>query len=67
MVTSSVSWSSCEAITLLTHFLSNLAASIPEAEKLRKRNSQWPPPNSGEDSYKRGLAGVMDDEMGWVD
>jgi beta-1,4-N-acetylglucosaminyltransferase len=51
----------------LTCFLSNLAASIPEAEKLRKRNGQWPPPNNGEDSYKRGLAGVMDDEMGWVD
>jgi hypothetical protein len=28
---------------------------------------QWPPINSAEKKYKRGLAGVMDDEMGWVD
>ena len=46
---------------------SDLAASIPEAEKLRGRQNQWPPPNSGRESYQRGLAGVMDDEMGWVD
>lgn len=46
---------------------SDLAASIAEAEKLRQRKNQWPPPNSGEESHKRGLAGVMDDEMGWVD
>lgn len=47
--------------------LSDLAVSISAAEKLRERKSQWPPPNSGSESYKRGLAGVMDDEMGWVD
>ncbi|KAF7508422.1 hypothetical protein GJ744_009275 [Endocarpon pusillum] len=47
--------------------LNDLAASISEAEKLRERKRQWPPPNSGDESYKRGLAGVMDDEMGWVD
>lgn len=51
---------------MLTGGLSNLTASILEAEKLRERKSQWPPPNSGEESYKGGLAGVMDDEMGWV-
>jgi hypothetical protein len=28
---------------------------------------QWPPVNSGEEKYKKGLAGVMDEEMGWVD
>ena len=52
---------------MLTHGLSDLAASIAEAEKLRKRKNQWPPPNSGDGSYKRGLAEVMDDEMGWLD
>ena len=46
---------------------SDLASSIAEAEKLRQRQREWPPPNSGEESYKDGLAGVIDDEMGWVD
>lgn len=47
--------------------LNDLAAAIPEAEKLRIRKSQWPPPNSGDETCNRGLAGVIDDEMGWVD
>ncbi len=51
---------------LISRF-SDLAVSISEAERLRERKSQWPPPNNGEESCKRGLAGVMDDEMGWVD
>jgi beta-1,4-N-acetylglucosaminyltransferase len=40
---------------------------IFEVEELRTRMRQWPPIRSGEDKYKRGLAGVMDEEMGWVD
>jgi beta-1,4-N-acetylglucosaminyltransferase len=52
---------------MLIRVPSNLAASIPQAEKLRERQNQWPPPNSGEEAYNGGLAGVMDEEMGWVD
>ena len=44
---------------------SKLAASIAEVEQLRKRRKQWPPVNSGEDRYRNGLRGVMDEEMGW--
>ena len=47
--------------------LNDLAAAIPEIEELRTRMRHWPPVNSAEDKYPRGLAGVMDDEMGWVD
>ena len=45
----------------------NIAASIPEVEKLRKRMKQWPPINSGVEKYPQGLGGVMAEEMGWVD
>ena len=48
-----------------TDNLSNLAASIAEVEQLRKRRKQWPPVNSGEEKYRNGLKGVMDEEMGW--
>jgi hypothetical protein len=27
----------------------------------------WPPVNSGEEKYKKGLAGIMADEMGFID
>lgn len=52
---------------MLTWAPSDLASSVPEAEKLRRRNHEWPPPNSGEGVSKGGLAGVIDEEMGWVD
>lgn len=45
----------------------DLASAIPESERLRKRKNEWPPINSGDPAQQRGLAGVMDDEMGWVD
>jgi len=47
--------------------LANLAAAVQEAETLRRRKNEWPPVNSGDKAQQRGLAGVMDDEMGWVD
>ncbi len=47
--------------------LSDLPASLTEVEALRKRMKQWPPINSGVEKYPRGLAGVMAEEMGWVD
>lgn len=46
---------------------SDLPAAIRESEALRKRQKDWPPANSGDDPSRRGLAGVMDDEMGFVD
>lgn len=44
---------------------SNLATSIQELENLKKRRQKWPPVNSGEEKYRKGLKGVMDEEMGW--
>jgi beta-1,4-N-acetylglucosaminyltransferase len=53
-------------IAILTPY-SDLAAAIAESEKLREKQKSWPPVNSGEDPSGRGLAGVMEDEMGFVD
>lgn len=47
--------------------LENLAQALDDAEALRKRQKEWPPPNSGEHRQARGLKGVMDDEMGFLD
>ncbi|KAI9824640.1 MAG: hypothetical protein M1819_000841 [Sarea resinae] len=48
--------------------LDDLAASIGESEALRQKQRAWPPVNSGLDvKASRGLAGVMADEMGFVD
>ncbi|MCJ1282754.1 N-acetylglucosaminyldiphosphodolichol N-acetylglucosaminyltransferase catalytic subunit alg13 [Xylographa opegraphella] len=44
----------------------DLAAAIGEAEALRKRRTVWPPGGEGGEDG-RGLIGVMDDEMGFVD
>ncbi|MCJ1415234.1 N-acetylglucosaminyldiphosphodolichol N-acetylglucosaminyltransferase catalytic subunit alg13 [Xylographa parallela] len=46
--------------------LGDLAAAIGEVEALRKRQKAWPPGRGGEEKG-RGLVGVMDDEMGFVD
>lgn len=45
--------------------LDTLSTSIAEVEGLRRKIKQWPPPRSGEEKYKRGLADVMAEEMGW--
>ena len=47
--------------------LENLANALDEAEKLSKRQKEWPPPNSGVHRQARGLKGVLDDEMGFLD
>ncbi|KAI9838806.1 MAG: N-acetylglucosaminyldiphosphodolichol N-acetylglucosaminyltransferase catalytic subunit alg13 [Thelocarpon superellum] len=47
--------------------LDNLASAIRDIEVLRERQKSWPPVNSGQDHTGRGLVGVMDDEMGFVD
>jgi hypothetical protein len=46
---------------------SDLAASIPKVEALRKKMKQWPPINSGNTRYPDGLGTVIAEEMAWVD
>jgi beta-1,4-N-acetylglucosaminyltransferase len=46
---------------------SNLGAAIEQAEKLRRSQKSWPPVNSGTHRQARGLQGVMDEEMGFLD
>ncbi|KAH0542345.1 hypothetical protein FGG08_003282 [Glutinoglossum americanum] len=47
--------------------IDDLPAAIADSEKLREKHKAWPPVNSGEDPSGRGLAGVMEYEMGFVD
>ena len=44
--------------------LAQLPQALADAEKLRQRALEWPPVNSGP---QRGLKGIMDDEMGFLD
>ena len=46
---------------------SDLSTAIQESEILRKKPQPWPSSNRGDDHSGRGLAGVMDEEMGFVD
>ena len=43
----------------------NLSNVLHHVESLRQRIQDWPPRNAGGDG--RGLVGIMDDEMGFVD
>ncbi|KAI5240277.1 hypothetical protein E4T47_08216 [Aureobasidium subglaciale] len=45
--------------------LENLSQALQDAEKLRVRQKAWPPVNSGTHRQTRGLAGVVDEEMGF--
>ncbi|KAK4556541.1 N-acetylglucosaminyldiphosphodolichol N-acetylglucosaminyltransferase catalytic subunit alg13 [Recurvomyces mirabilis] len=49
--------------------LENLPKALQDAEQLRTRQKQWPPPNSGvhRQSKSQGLKGVLDEEMGFLD
>jgi len=47
--------------------LDALPAALEDAETLRQRQKQWPPPNSGVHRQAQGLKGVLDDEMGFLD
>ncbi|KAL8694022.1 MAG: hypothetical protein Q9218_001260 [Villophora microphyllina] len=47
--------------------LDDLSAALTESELLRKNRQAWPPYNRGADPSGRGLAGVMDEEMGFYD
>ncbi|KAM0722756.1 hypothetical protein Q7P37_002198 [Cladosporium fusiforme] len=44
--------------------LVQLPQALADAEKLRQRAKEWPPVNSGPE---RGLKGILDDEMGFLD
>jgi len=48
---------------------SNLPAAILDSENLRKQEKQtaWPPSNEEADPSGKGLIGIMDDELGFVD
>ncbi|KAL8784433.1 MAG: hypothetical protein Q9213_003956 [Squamulea squamosa] len=47
--------------------LDNLSAALAESDILRLKRQTWPPQNHGADPSGRGLAGVMDEEMGFYD
>ncbi|KAL9030885.1 MAG: hypothetical protein Q9196_001028 [Gyalolechia fulgens] len=47
--------------------LDNLSNALRESEVHRKKLQAWPPNNRGADPSGRGLAGVMDEEMGFYD
>lgn len=46
---------------------SDLPSALRESEAHRKKLQAWPPNNHGADPSGRGLAGVMDEEMGFYD
>lgn len=45
----------------------HLPEAIAKSEKLRKSHKAWPPVNSGQHRQAKGLAGVMDEEVGFLD
>ena len=47
--------------------LDNLPEAITAAEELRKKHKEWPPVNSGQHRRAPGLAGIMDEETGFLD
>ncbi|EED17714.1 glycosyltransferase family 28, putative [Talaromyces stipitatus ATCC 10500] len=47
--------------------LNRLAESVPKAEKLRSTLRSWPSKDRGELKDSRGLAGVVEEEMGFLD
>ncbi|KAF2426472.1 family 28 putative glycosyltransferase [Tothia fuscella] len=47
--------------------LNNLEQALQDSEALRKKNKEWPPVNSGIHRKAKGLEGVIDEEMGYLD
>ena len=47
--------------------LGQLTEALEDAEQLRKRSREWPPPNSGYHRQYKSLKTVIDDEMGFLD
>ncbi|KAL8684008.1 MAG: hypothetical protein Q9186_000038 [Xanthomendoza sp. 1 TL-2023] len=52
---------------LVRGHLDDLPAALAQSDALRKKRQTWPPQSHGADPSGRGLAGVMDDEMGFYD
>lgn len=46
---------------------SDLSAAIRQSENQRKAQHTWPPVTEGTDPDGKGLIGIMDDELGFVD
>ena len=53
--------------TRMLIFSSDLPAAIHQCESLRKKQNVWPPDNKEADPSGKGLIGIMDDELGFVD
>jgi len=49
--------------------LEDLVKALQDAEQLRQRQREWPPPNSGVHRQAKavGLRGILDEEMGFLD
>lgn len=47
--------------------LDGLPQALIDVEKMRERKKVWPPPNSGVHREAKGLKGVLDEEMGFLD
>ncbi|KAL6721381.1 N-acetylglucosaminyldiphosphodolichol N-acetylglucosaminyltransferase catalytic subunit alg13 [Lecanora helva] len=47
--------------------LEDLATAVGESERLREKKNVWPPRDGEGDPAGKGLIGVMDDELGFVD
>ncbi|GAB7345799.1 hypothetical protein MBLNU457_4061t2 [Dothideomycetes sp. NU457] len=47
--------------------IDNLSQALAESETLSKRHKEWPPVNSGQHRQAKGLARVIDEEMGFLD
>lgn len=47
--------------------LEDLPKALQDAEQLRQKQRDWPPPNSGKPRQPDGLRGVLDEEMGYLD
>lgn len=47
--------------------LEDLTKALQEAEGLRQRQREWPPVNAGTQREAKGLRGIVDEEMGFLD
>ena len=56
-----------EQMWLVDQIRSALPEALHQADVLREKQKAWPPDDRAHDPSGRGLAGVMDDEMGFVD
>jgi len=47
--------------------LEQLPKALQDAEQLRQRQKAWPPVNAGVQREAKGLKGILDEEMGYLD